>query len=245
MKVYWDLGFIGLQFNTLLVFYIPIFHFEVTSESCAHRLQSKLKLSAEGCSPPLLGCAAHLACSQYMGVSMAMGVPQNRWFLLGKIPFKWMMTGGTLISGNLHILSTGISLPSKLRTNVQGQSRVISQPERQQEQLVCGSSVNSVCESPKKEWQEIQRRVVVQVKYMRGSIVMGLPLVIIHFERWDLWDFPLQTNPLELPPWPWKPPYGVKQASCCGHSPCFGPMKGAHQNPNPSRSDFLQISCGF
>ena len=32
-----------------------------------------------------------------------MGVPpKNAWFLLGKIPLKWMMTGGTPISGNLH-----------------------------------------------------------------------------------------------------------------------------------------------
>ena len=33
-----------------------------------------------------------------------MGDPQNRWFLLGKIQLKWMRTGGTPISGNLHII---------------------------------------------------------------------------------------------------------------------------------------------
>ena len=239
MKVYWDLGFIGLQFNTLLVFYILIFHFEVTSESCAHRLQSKLKLSAEGCPPPLLGCAAHLACSQYMGVSMAMGVPQNRWFLLGKIPFKWMMTGGTLISGNLHILSTGISLPSKLRTNVQGQSRVISQPERQsswyeQRQLSVRIPKKGVARTTKAGRGPSR---IYEGFHSHGATPSHHPFRTMGFSHHKptIWSYPHF----------WKPPYGVKQASYCGHSPCFGPMKGAHQNPNPSRSDFVQISCGF
>ena len=37
-----------------------------------------------------------------MGVSIVMGVPTNGWFLLGKILVKWMMTGGSPISGNQH-----------------------------------------------------------------------------------------------------------------------------------------------
>ena len=40
-------------------------------------------------------------------VSLAMGYPLNAlnvWFLLGKIPLKWMMTGGTPISGNSHFM---------------------------------------------------------------------------------------------------------------------------------------------
>ena len=31
------------------------------------------------------------------------GYPPKAWFMSGKIPWKWMMTGGTPISGNLHI----------------------------------------------------------------------------------------------------------------------------------------------
>ena len=34
---------------------------------------------------------------------MAMGDPQNGGFLLGKILLERMMTGGTPISGNLHM----------------------------------------------------------------------------------------------------------------------------------------------
>ena len=50
------------------------------------------------------GSQSHFAMfSAYMGVSIVMGDPQNRWFLLGKILVKWMGTGGTPISGNLHI----------------------------------------------------------------------------------------------------------------------------------------------
>ena len=37
------------------------------------------------------------------GVSIAMGVPNNGWFLLGRLPLKWMMTGGTPILGNPQI----------------------------------------------------------------------------------------------------------------------------------------------
>ena len=41
--------------------------------------------------------------SYHMGVSMAMGVDGFR----GKIRLKWMMTGGTPISGNLHMFMSG------------------------------------------------------------------------------------------------------------------------------------------
>ena len=41
-----------------------------------------------------------------MGVSIVMGLPQSGGFLLGKIPAKWMITGGTPVSGNLHISFT-------------------------------------------------------------------------------------------------------------------------------------------
>ena len=42
-------------------------------------------------------------CHAHMGVSIVMEVPPNGCFLLGKIPLKWMMTGGTPIYGNLHM----------------------------------------------------------------------------------------------------------------------------------------------
>ena len=38
-----------------------------------------------------------------MGVSIVMGVAQNGWFLLGKIPLKLGWFGGTPISGNHHM----------------------------------------------------------------------------------------------------------------------------------------------
>jgi hypothetical protein len=40
-------------------------------------------------------------------VSIVMGVPQASigWFISWKIPVKWMMAGGTLISGNFHLLA--------------------------------------------------------------------------------------------------------------------------------------------
>ena len=38
----------------------------------------------------------------YLGVSINGGT-QNGWLLLGKIPWKWMMTRGTPIWGNLHV----------------------------------------------------------------------------------------------------------------------------------------------
>ena len=38
----------------------------------------------------------------YGGFQLVMGYPKTGWFLRGKIPLKWM-TGGTPISGNLHI----------------------------------------------------------------------------------------------------------------------------------------------
>ena len=41
-----------------------------------------------------------IACCGYLGVSMAMGVPHS--CLWWNIPLKWMMTGGTPISGNHH-----------------------------------------------------------------------------------------------------------------------------------------------
>ena len=34
-----------------------------------------------------------------------MGVPQNRWFISGQIPLKWMMTGGSPFLGNLQFSS--------------------------------------------------------------------------------------------------------------------------------------------
>ena len=47
--------------------------------------------------------ASWISC--HMGVSIAMGVPPNSWMvLLGKIPLKWMMTGGPSIYGNPHIV---------------------------------------------------------------------------------------------------------------------------------------------
>ena len=50
----------------------------------------------------VVGCR-HLMYSVYMGVSMAMGVPQNGWFLLGKIPSTNGWFGGIPILGNLHM----------------------------------------------------------------------------------------------------------------------------------------------
>ena len=44
---------------------------------------------------------------RYLGLPIAMGDPQNGWFRgenHGKSIYKWMMTGGTPISGNLHIV---------------------------------------------------------------------------------------------------------------------------------------------
>ena len=38
-----------------------------------------------------------------MGISINGGTPIAGWFISWKIPLKWMMTGGTPISGNLHI----------------------------------------------------------------------------------------------------------------------------------------------
>ena len=32
-----------------------------------------------------------------------MGVPENGWFIRESPNLKWMMTGGTSISGNLHM----------------------------------------------------------------------------------------------------------------------------------------------
>ena len=33
-------------------------------------------------------------------------IPKKGWFLLGEIPLKWMMTGGTPILGNPQIVSS-------------------------------------------------------------------------------------------------------------------------------------------
>ena len=44
-----------------------------------------------------------LELTYYLGVSWKWGYPIAGWFLLGKIPLKWMMTGGTAISGNHQI----------------------------------------------------------------------------------------------------------------------------------------------
>ena len=39
----------------------------------------------------------------YMVVSMWLGVPPNGWFTKENPNLKWMMTGGTPISGNFHM----------------------------------------------------------------------------------------------------------------------------------------------
>ena len=53
---------------------------------------------------------ARLICVNHMGVSIN-GASQNGWFISWKIPiYKWMMTGGTPISGNHHINTNYLSI---------------------------------------------------------------------------------------------------------------------------------------
>ena len=51
----------------------------------------------------------------WLGVSMAMGVPPNRWFLMEHPIVGWMMTGGTPISGNLESCCCGTLIYADLQ----------------------------------------------------------------------------------------------------------------------------------
>ena len=65
--------------------------------------------------PAMCHCASHARFPSYpwgphatsihlknMEVSMAMGVPQNGWFISWNIPFKWRITRGPPVLGNTH-----------------------------------------------------------------------------------------------------------------------------------------------
>ena len=43
----------------------------------------------------------------YLVVSIAMGVPKTDGLFIEKIPLKWMMTRGTPIAGNPHLVENG------------------------------------------------------------------------------------------------------------------------------------------
>ena len=53
-----------------------------------------------------------------------MEVPENGWFLLGKIPLKWMMNRGTTIYGNPHV--SAATLASNIGNQVKLYWRIIS-----------------------------------------------------------------------------------------------------------------------
>ena len=50
-------------------------------------------------------------CSEIHQVSIAIGVPQNGWLIRESPNLKWMIHGGTPISGKLHILHPAPSQP--------------------------------------------------------------------------------------------------------------------------------------
>ena len=49
-----------------------------------------------------------------LGVSIVMGVAQNRWFFVENPTLKWMMTGGTPTYGNPHVIKMRTDLTTSL-----------------------------------------------------------------------------------------------------------------------------------
>ena len=84
------------------------------------------------------GCAPKSQCRSSLkkksgpsfgGFQLVMGVPQYGWFISWKIPYQWMITRGSPISGKPHLVRP-IDVSSSFSTQlVQGQSRFGTDPD--------------------------------------------------------------------------------------------------------------------